>query len=170
MIYFRRIKETDAEFILSLRLNPELNKFLCKTDSSLEKQREWIRERPPGDYYFIIEEDGKRIGTVAIYDINIKEKTFEWGRWVISKEAPFYIAIVSYLFIYEYAFNILNLEKALFSVNNLNTTVIEFNKVAGAAVRKKGERGTFFVCDRKGFEYAQKKYKKYYRIWKMEPL
>ena len=38
------ITEDDAEMILKLRTDPKLNKFLSKTDSSIEKQKEWIRE------------------------------------------------------------------------------------------------------------------------------
>ena len=36
----RSVVEDDAEFILSLRLNPDLNGFINTTDLSVEKQRQ----------------------------------------------------------------------------------------------------------------------------------
>ena len=41
-INLRLASENDAAFILELRLNPLLNKYIGQTDPSLEKQKEWI--------------------------------------------------------------------------------------------------------------------------------
>ncbi len=67
-VNLRIATEADAEFILELRLNPQLNKFIGATDPSVEKQRTWIRNSAnnPGDFHFIIEDKaGKRYGTIA---------------------------------------------------------------------------------------------------------
>ena len=54
----RFVKEDDAAFIVQLRTDPILSRFLHATDSSVEKQKEWIhsykeRESRGEDYYFI---------------------------------------------------------------------------------------------------------------------
>ena len=56
----RLVVEEDAQFILQLRLDESLNRFLSKVDSNQDEQREWIkrykcREREKLEYYFIIE-------------------------------------------------------------------------------------------------------------------
>ncbi len=142
-ISIRTAREGDAEFILKLRLNPELNRFLNKTDSSIKKQKEWIRQKQlaDDDYHMIIEDQrsGKRVGTVAIYNINYRKKVFEWGRWVISKKAPLVTALESAKLIYDFAFKKIGLKKAVFGVQEKNETVIDFHKGYGAkAVRREG--------------------------------
>jgi hypothetical protein len=39
----RLANEDDSEFILSLRTNEKLSRFIHSTDNDLEKQREWMR-------------------------------------------------------------------------------------------------------------------------------
>jgi len=164
-ITLRISEEADAEFILSLRLDPELNKFINKTESSVENQKKWIsaKQKQENDYHMIIEsKNGQRLGTVSIY--NIKGKKFEWGRWLISKKAPFYVAIESALLVYSLAFNELGLEKAVFGVNNLNKSVVRFHKNFGAHVIKKDDCGTWFIFEKKYFKNTLKKYKKFHLL------
>ncbi len=40
----RIASENDGAFILELRLNPLLNKFIGETDPNLEKQQQWIKK------------------------------------------------------------------------------------------------------------------------------
>ncbi len=40
----RFVEESDAEFILSLRTDPKLSRYLHATDNDVEKQRQWIRK------------------------------------------------------------------------------------------------------------------------------
>jgi len=162
-IVLRIAREDDAEFILKLRLDPALNKFLHETDPSVEAQRAWIKMKQgeDNDYHMIIEDkSGKRLGTVAVY--NIKGKTFEWGRWVISKTAPFYAAIESAVLVYDFAFNELLLEKSIFDANNQNKNVVRFHKEFGARVMKEDEKATWFVVEKEDFKKALVKYKRFY--------
>ena len=62
-LHARFVIESDAEFILSLRTNPMLSRFLHSTDNDVEKQKIWIRnykerERNGTDYYFIYDANG----------------------------------------------------------------------------------------------------------------
>lgn len=54
----RLVTEQDVSFILSLRTDKRLSRYLHKTDNDLVKQLEWMkaykeRERKGEDYYFI---------------------------------------------------------------------------------------------------------------------
>ena len=54
----RFVEESDAEFILSLRTDPKLSRYLHATDNDVEKQRQWIRkykerEAHGKEYYFM---------------------------------------------------------------------------------------------------------------------
>ena len=54
----RLVEEQDAAFILSLRTDPKLSRFLHPTENDEEKQRAYIRgykerEKQGKDYYFI---------------------------------------------------------------------------------------------------------------------
>ncbi|HAU4306024.1 TPA: N-acetyltransferase, partial [Citrobacter freundii] len=42
-IHFRLIEESDASFLYQLRMDETLNKYISKVDSSIEMQKEWIR-------------------------------------------------------------------------------------------------------------------------------
>ena len=54
----RSVTENDAEFILKIRTDEKLAKFLNKTSPDIEMQKTWIRGQiaRDGDYYFIIED------------------------------------------------------------------------------------------------------------------
>ena len=43
-ISMRYVEESDAEFILSLRLDNRYNNFLSRVDASLDGQKSWIRK------------------------------------------------------------------------------------------------------------------------------
>ncbi|MCJ2367251.1 GNAT family N-acetyltransferase, partial [Aeromonas dhakensis] len=69
-ISVRLIDVGDAEFILSLRTDGRLNRHLSQTSSSLEQQRDWIknykeRESQGDEYYFIIyrNDNNEAVGT-----------------------------------------------------------------------------------------------------------
>lgn len=76
---FRNAVVDDAEFILSLRTDPDKAKYLSQTRNNLEQQRNWLENYSinEGQAYFIIENDGEAIGTVRLYDA--KGKSFAGG-------------------------------------------------------------------------------------------
>jgi len=43
-IRLRLVEENDAEFILSLRLDPKYNNFISKVDNDIAAQKSWIRK------------------------------------------------------------------------------------------------------------------------------
>jgi RimJ/RimL family protein N-acetyltransferase len=131
----------DAEFILSLRLDPELSRFINETSPSVENQRTWIHEylRRAGDYYFIIEQASSHIpvGTIAVYSLHEENRRAEWGRWIIRPPHP--AAVESALLIYEVAFENLQLEEVYCRTLTDNRPVVSFHNSCGLATRSVGE-------------------------------
>lgn len=89
-IRVRYVEESDADFILSLRLDNRYNTFLSTVTPDVEAQREWILkykndEEKGKQFYFIIERvDGTPCGTVRVYDI--RKDSFCWGSWILNEK------------------------------------------------------------------------------------
>lgn len=167
-IVLRSVLESDAEFILTLRNNPDLNQFIHDTDPSLEKQQEWTRrqQQRSDDFYMIIEDhDGRSLGTLGVYNINRKKKTFEWGRWLIVPGAPFYVAAESALLAYWFAFNDLSLEEAVFVVKTRNVTVCNYFKTAlRSEIIERDDEDTWFRFHKKDFPALLAKFKEFHNL------
>jgi RimJ/RimL family protein N-acetyltransferase len=164
-IFLRPVNEDDAEFILSLRLNDRLNKFINKVSPSIEIQKSWINNQRirEGDYYFLIlDKDKNAIGTISVYDINFENKTFNWGRWILKHNAPIYAMIESTLLVYHYAFRILELSKALSDVRLGNYKVINFHLSYGAKIYKIDEQNAYYTFESSQFKYLINRYKGFY--------
>lgn len=81
-VNLRSVKEEDAEFILNIRNNPNISKYLPKLNVSVEQQKNWIaKQRSDKDsFYFVIEDkSSKVIGTISVY--NIVNNHSEVGRF-----------------------------------------------------------------------------------------
>ena len=135
-IKLRLANVEDSEFILNLRLDPELNRHVSEVENDLEKQKQWMRsykemERNGSEFYFIIESmQGDPYGTVRLYDF--KDGSFCWGSWMIKKGSPAYAAIESALTIYEFAFYTLRFHRSHFDVRKGNKKVVKFHEGFGA--------------------------------------
>ncbi len=126
----RSASPEDAEFILSLRLDPGLARFLGDTSPDVEAQREWMRrqEARDGDLYFIIETlAGAPLGTVGIYDIT--PTGAEWGRWILKPGVQ--AAMGSVLLVYQVAFEQLGLERVYSRTVEDNGHVVSFHDSCG---------------------------------------
>lgn len=137
-IHFRLIEESDAVFLYQLRIDEKLNKYISKVDSSIEAQKEWVRnykerERKNIEYYFVIERNdtNEKIGTIRLYGIT-DDKRFCWGSWILNSRKTVTSAIESAYLIYEFAFERCNLSSSYFQVDRLNSTVNSFHVKTGA--------------------------------------
>ncbi|MBO1256333.1 GNAT family N-acetyltransferase [Alteromonas sp. 5E99-2] len=159
-------KTEDAKFILSLRENTNLNKFISYVDSDIEKQTQWLsnyknRERVRAEFYFIIKGMGNEsLGTVRLYDF--QTGSFCWGSWVVNPGSPRKAAIESALNVYEFAFYVLGFSQSHFDVRNENVKVIEFHKRMGAKVIKSNDLDTFFILKKEEYEATRDTYKKFF--------
>jgi len=147
------VQESDAEFILSLRLDPNLNQFLSKVGSDIQSQIEWllkykVDEKKGLQYYFIISRlDGVKCGTVRVYDI--KDNSFSWGSWILNSEKTRYAAIESALLVYQFGFDFLGLENSHFEVMKGNSNVVNFHKRMGAVEVGEDDNFYYFTINKK---------------------
>jgi len=161
-IRLRLVEENDAEFILSLRLDPKYNNFISKVDNDIAAQKSWIRkyktlEHDQSEFYFIIERlDGTPCGTVRVYDL-IKN-SFCWGSWILNKDKTRYSAVESALLVYEFGFKELGFDKCHFEVMKENYGVINFHEKFGANKVREDKDNFYFEITKKSVEKTQGKF------------
>jgi len=162
-----RIAEVvDAEFILSLRLNPSLNKYLSSTDPSLEKQKAWIKQtyEKNNDFMFVIEDkNSNKQGTIALYDIDYNEGRAEWGRLILKQDSMFTFPIEATIQLLNFAFHKLGLKELYGGANNENKVVVEYHKQY-ANVTAEDEKFTWFSFDDKSLIKLKNKYKNFHNL------
>ena len=147
-IRLRFVEETDAEFILKLRLDEKYNQFLSAVTADLQSQKDWIKkykndEKDKKQFYFIIERlDGTPCGTVRIYDL--KQDSFCWGGWILNEDKTRYAALESAFLVYKFGFEVLGFKKSHFDVMKGNERVISFHKKMGAVQTGEDEQNYYF--------------------------
>jgi len=131
----RPIGLEDAGFVVELRTDVSLGKYLHSTSTKISDQENYIRNyyERIGDYYFVVEriETRQREGLIAIYDIDDKEKTAEWGRWIIKKGSM--AAVESALLIYRIAFEMLGLDTVYCRTVMANKSTVSFHDSTGVS-------------------------------------
>ena len=158
--------ESDAEFILDLRLNPELNKFIGKTDPSVEKQREWLTKtyKNENDFMYIIEDkNSNKCGTIALYDIDYVKKRAEWGRLILQKDTLFSIPIEASIQLLNFAFKKMKLVELYGGASNVNKSVVDYHKTY-ANVSAVDENFTWFSFDVNCLTKLKNKYRNFHNI------
>ena len=151
-INLRTAETSDADFILSLRLNKKLSRYIKSTDPSIKKQKIWVekKQRQKNDYHMIIElKNGSRIGVIAVYDIN--DGVFEWGRWLIVPNSPIHVSLESCYLAYNFAFNTLGLLKTISKIRKNNKSTLKFHLNYGARVFKEDDKYIYIIFRRDDF-------------------
>lgn len=129
-VTLRSVEESDAEFILSVRNNPRISKYLPPLNITIEQQQKWIsKQRADNDsYYFLLETPiGEPIGTLSIYDI--VDNHGEGGRSCCIGE-PF-ASIEASVLLNDFIFNTLKLSYTIIWVYEGNKAVLSLNKSFG---------------------------------------
>lgn len=158
-INLRDVEVSDAEFILTLRLDAELNQYLSATVADTEKQREWIRsyKKREQEWYFIIEnKQHEPVGSVRIYDV--QGDSFCWGSWIVIKSARAYASVESAMLLYDYAFFTLGFAKSHFDVRKENNKVVAFHQRFGAEIVSEDAENYYFNFTRNAYEKTREKY------------
>ncbi|RUT67233.1 N-acetyltransferase [Morganella morganii] len=164
-IRLRFVEIDDAQFILSLRNDDNYNKYLSKTSTDIQQQKEWIKkykikEKNNIEYYFIIERnDGVPCGTVRVYDI--KNESFCWGSWILNQEKTATAAIESALLVYKFGFEIKKYQHCHFEVVKGNDRVISFHKKFGAKETHHDDIHFYYEILPESINKIKEKYKKY---------
>lgn len=132
----RLINESDADFILSLRANPNRTKHMITLDNNLESQKKWIheykkREKEGLDYYFIYSNaEGNPIGVNRASNIDIHTKTSKSSSWITIeglKSEPLKMLIMGN----EIIFNLIGVETSWGEVQKNNNRAIKIFKLFG---------------------------------------
>lgn len=164
-IAFRYVNEDDAEFILKIRTDPKKSRFITKTDSDVEKQRNWIRtykarEKEGVEYYFLITCDQVPTGVIRIYDIH--DGQFEIGSIVMVDNAPIQCVLATTIMAKEIAFEILELEVEKSEAYAENKQVVKLQKswnktFVGSVMDSIGENLIFKLTKEDYFQVKPKK-------------
>lgn len=133
----RPVRDEDAAFIVGLRSDPELARWLNPTSAKVEDQLAWLARyyERPGDCYFVIERlaTGAAEGLIGIYDIERGEA--EWGRWLLKPGSL--AAVESVALIYRCAFEQLGLDAVCCRTLADNERVVSFHDSCGIAERRR---------------------------------
>lgn len=132
----RPVRDDDAEFIVGLRSDPELGRWLNPTSPHVADQLDWLARyyERPGDYYFVIERlsTGAAEGLIGVYDVEGGEA--EWGRWLLKPGSL--AAVESAALIYRCAFELLDLDAVCCRTLAANERVVSFHDSCGIAERR----------------------------------
>ena len=150
--YYRLVELEDAEFILSLRNDEKLSKYLSKTSSELEDQINWLkeykkREAQGLDFYIIsMSSDNKiRYGLNRIYDIT--SDSFEFGSWLYGPDAPKDKAILGDLFTHAIAFESLEFKICTMSTQKNNKRVLRYTKSFNPTLVGEDDLSYYYIYD-----------------------
>ena len=159
-IDLRLVEIDDAEFILALRLDPELNQYLSPVENDLDKQREWIKTHRlySRDFYFIIQNKKQElVGTIRVYDI--KDSIFCWGSWIVVPEARKYASFESVFLVYRFVFFGLGLDQTNFDVRKKNKKAVDFYQRFGATIFGETDLDYLMTYTKNTFLEQQDEYK-----------
>lgn len=157
----RNATQADAGFILALRTDSHKAKHLSPTSPELARQMAWLDAyaHDNDQAYFIIESEGKPIGTVRLYDA--QGDSFCWGSWILAADAPRAAAIESALMVYAYAVECLGFRSAHFDVRKGNQSVWQFHERFGAVCTSETEIDYFYSISLDGIQKSRKRYARY---------
>lgn len=136
----RFVTEKDAEFIVRLRSDDKLGRFIHASDGSVEQQIEWTREYKKReaaglDYYFVFSKDGDDFGSCRIYNIDWTHLSYTSGSWIIQKGTPEDIAMIPSVMLSDIANEMLGLQIDLYDVRKGNKQVLRFHRRILSAIQ-----------------------------------
>lgn len=159
-VTLRSVTVDDAGFTLAVRQDPEFNKYLPSLNITLDQQRDWIRRQrdKDDDYFFVVlDKDGKRIGTISIY--NIVGDCAEAGRLTMRGNA--FQSIEAQLLSFHFGFEDLKLKKIVSYIYSDNVRALRFTQQFGGILYDPEEKDGCFQCkatnSKEDFEICAKK-------------
>lgn len=155
----RNVRVDDAEFILSLRLDPKKSRHLSVTSTELEDQLAWLRDYELADdhaYFIVCDREGRRLGCLRVYDAI--GDSYCWGSWLMVDGLGPLVSIEAVLLVYAYA-NALGFRRARISVMKDNTYVWRFHeKIFGARKVSENDEKFFYEVDEQQIDASLKKF------------
>lgn len=130
----RPVTVEDAPFIVALRTDSVLNRFVHEISPRIEDQVAWMERyfNRADDYYFIVEDarSSEPQGTIGLYNLDLEENWGEWGRWILKRGSI--AALESAWLIHEFAFSRLSLAELCSRTLADNHPVVSFHESFGA--------------------------------------
>jgi RimJ/RimL family protein N-acetyltransferase len=165
-VRLRLAQESDAEFLLGLRLDPSRNQNISATSSDLGAQINWMRdysarERAGQEAYFVIEVDGHPQGSVRLYDYRPTDDSFCWGSWIIRPGASPSTAYQSAILVYDLAFGSLRFARSHFDVRQANVSVWKFHEKMGARMVREDSLDRFFAYGTEDYRQIRARLQKF---------
>ncbi|GHT61857.1 hypothetical protein AGMMS50239_13720 [Bacteroidia bacterium] len=156
----RLVNEDDAEFIVALRTDPRLSRYIHETSPSVEDQKQWIRnykkrEAQGLDYYFMFSVNSVRQGLARIYDIT--EDSFTQGSWVFSPDAFLGASVLGNIISSEIGFEFLD-KKILYSDARRDNNTHRFVQSFGPEIIKTDELNIYYKILPEGFNQGKQKH------------
>ena len=158
-LMLRLVERSDANFILSLRMDERYNTFILMVTPDIESQVQWIErykadEQNGKQFYFIIErKDGEPCGTVRIYDL--RDDSFSWGSWILNQNKTRFAALESAFLLYQFGFEKLGYRKSHFEVMRGNKGVIKFHQRMGATRVGEDQQNEYFEITKEAVDCAR---------------
>lgn len=165
-VRLRHASESDAEFLLALRLDPSRNQNISSTSADLSAQISWMRNyaerRHAGqEAYFVIEVSSEPQGSLRLYDYKPAEDSFCWGSWIIRPGAPAPTAYQSAILAYDLAFGCLGFARSHFEVRQANVSVWKFHEKMGAKLIREDALDRFYRYEAEDYRQARSRLLKF---------
>ena len=143
--WLRAITPEDAVHVVRLRKITTRTRYLHTIDTSVRGQELWIANDlvRADTRYFAIMHDHLMEGLIGLSHINLRQRSSEWGRWVVDRKSM--AAVPSVVLIYDYCFSVLGLSKVYCRTVASNTAVISFHNSCGLA--EGSTLKDFFIID-----------------------
>lgn len=154
-ITLRPVEEEDAEFILKLRTDSELGRFISPTSPKIDDQVKWIqeykvREKAGLEYYFIAQDQiGNRFGTIRLYNFDVN--SFEIGSWLFRSDSPMGMAVKAHFIGFEIGFENLEKEYSRFEIRKKNKPVLRYMKDFITTLVGEDELNFYFTLTKENF-------------------
>ena len=165
-VLMRPVTPEDAADLIRLRTDPRCCGCLAPTSSDLVAQQEWLeaykeRERQGKEIYSAIcsRKDQHILGAFRI--LNLTEKDFGLGSWVIERGAEPQVAVESILLMYDAMFLRHGFASTHFEVQRGNSSLLRFHPKLGAQVIGEDERELRFRNTVEAYQNARPRYQRY---------
>lgn len=154
-LHVRLVNEDDAEFIVKLRTDERVGKFIHATSPDVEKQKEWIRaykkrEAEGLEYYFVFLKDNMPIAVNRLYHMETP-KRFTSGSWIVVPGCSTEDVVATSLIPRIIAFEQLGreMEFGVEGCHEDNKKVIKFNLMVGMHIKgtRQEDSGLFYTFD-----------------------
>ena len=174
-IRLRNILLKDSKFLFSTRKKNNVSRYLNDPPINLHHQLIWMRKNIKNKKtkdFIILNKKRKRIGTIALNDIDYKKKNAEWGRWICLGSS--YQSIESFLLLSKYSFYNLKLKNIYSLTNQKNNKVVNFQIRAGGKycgiiknkylMKGKKTHAVKYIYNKKSYQKLKRKFVKIYKF------